>query len=215
MRAKTMEGLMGAGINKELQRTPMRVFKEARRKGDTDAMKRAMGYVGDYEKRAGEYQEKTKEGMKEDTKDAREEAKIARERGIEKRGEEKEKQEERIEKQEERIEKQREANAVSLELSAEGKALAKNAAVSGNKVELVEAERGDGRNVETVKVQTVKTQASNIDAAKVAALYTGTNGSPRRDRAAVSRSSYEGMRKSTAVTAIFIAVLICFAQSIG
>lgn len=172
MRAKTMEGLMGAGINKELQRTPMRVFKEARRRGDRDAMERAMGYVGDCEKRAGEYQEKTKEGMKEDAKAAKEEAKIAQEKGMEKRGEEKE-------KQEERIEKQREAKAVSLELSAEGKALSKSAAVFGDKVESSEAESGDSRNVETVKVQTVKTQAPNLDGAKVAALYAGTGGGPR------------------------------------
>ena len=45
MNTKTMEGLVGARTNIELLNTPFRVFKEARRKGDTETMKRAMGYV--------------------------------------------------------------------------------------------------------------------------------------------------------------------------
>lgn len=45
MNTKTMEGLVGARTNMNLMNTPMRVFKEARRKGDTATMERAMGYA--------------------------------------------------------------------------------------------------------------------------------------------------------------------------
>lgn len=118
MHAKTMEGLMGAGINRELSRTPMRVFKEARRKGDVEGMERAMGYVNDCGERAENYQKKAEKGMDEDAKAARETEKAIREKALEKRKEEKEKLEERTEaaKREE---------AVVVEISEAGKALCK------------------------------------------------------------------------------------------
>ena len=42
MHTKTMEGLIGARTNMEMLNTPFRVFKEARLKGDTAMMERAM-----------------------------------------------------------------------------------------------------------------------------------------------------------------------------
>lgn len=54
MKAGSMEGLIGASVNMELSRTPMRVYKEAERRGDTEAMKRAMGYVTDFQGKAQE-----------------------------------------------------------------------------------------------------------------------------------------------------------------
>lgn len=39
MRTKTMKGLVGAKTNMNLMNTPMRVYKEARQKGDSETMK--------------------------------------------------------------------------------------------------------------------------------------------------------------------------------
>ena len=71
MHTKTMEGLIGARTNMNLMNTPMRVFKEARRKGDTETMERAMGYVGDFSDKAEEYKAEADKGMEEDAKEAR------------------------------------------------------------------------------------------------------------------------------------------------
>lgn len=49
MKAKTMEGLVGAKTNMDLLNTPMRVYKEARRRGDMATMDRAMDYAGQSE----------------------------------------------------------------------------------------------------------------------------------------------------------------------
>ena len=72
MHVKTMEGLVGAGTNMNLLNTPLRVFKEARRRGDTATMERAMGYVSEFDGKVEEYKAETDEGMKEDAKDAKE-----------------------------------------------------------------------------------------------------------------------------------------------
>ena len=45
MHTKVMEGIVGARTNMDMVDVPMRVYKEARRKGDTATMERAMGYV--------------------------------------------------------------------------------------------------------------------------------------------------------------------------
>lgn len=96
MHIKTMEGLVGASTNMNLLNTPMRVFKEARRRGDTEVMERAMGYVGEFADKAEEYKVKAAQGMEEDAKEAREKEKADREEAIRKRKEEREKLEERI-----------------------------------------------------------------------------------------------------------------------
>ena len=58
MNTKTMEGLVGARTNMNLLNTPMRVYKEARRKGDTGTMERAVGYANDFSDKAEEYKAK-------------------------------------------------------------------------------------------------------------------------------------------------------------
>lgn len=97
MHTKTMEGLVGANMNMKLLNTPFRVYKEARQKGDTGAMERAMGYVNDYSGKAEEYMEKAEKGMEEDAEEAREKAKAEREKAIQKRSKEREELEKRIE----------------------------------------------------------------------------------------------------------------------
>lgn len=97
MQAKTMEGLIGAGMNMKMVDVPMRAYKEARRKDDFGAMERAMGYAGDFAKKADNYQTLADEGMKEDAKDAREKLEEERLKADKKRREEYEKTQERIE----------------------------------------------------------------------------------------------------------------------
>lgn len=136
MHTKTMEGLVGARTNMNLLNTPMRVYKEARRRGDTATMERAMGYVSDFSDRAEEYQAKADEGMKEDAKEAREKAELEREKAIEKRKEEKE-------KLEERMEESKDAKADIVEVSEEGKILWKDAEISGDTIASTEMTKPD------------------------------------------------------------------------
>lgn len=108
----------------------MRVYKEARRKGDTATMERAMGYACECSERAEEYKAKADKGMEEDARDAREKAKLQREEAIRKCKEEREKREESID---DSIEQSRNADAKETspsfqEISEEGKALPKETA---------------------------------------------------------------------------------------
>lgn len=121
MHTKTMEGLVGARTNMNLMNTPMRVYKEARRKGDSETMERAMGYANECSDRADEYKAEADEGMKEDAKEAREKAKVQREQAIQKRREEREKLEERIEES-----GNADTNTDTVEISEEGKILLKD-----------------------------------------------------------------------------------------
>lgn len=116
MNTKLMEGLVGARTNINMVNTPLRVFKEARRKGDTATMERAMGYVNEFEGKAEQYKTEADEGMKEDAKEVREKATMEREKAIEKRRGERE-------KQENRIEESREARKDQVQISEDGKAL--------------------------------------------------------------------------------------------
>ena len=121
MHTKTMEGLIGARTNMNLMNTPMRVFKEARRKGDTATMERAMGYVDDFSDKAKEYQAEADKGMEEDAKEAREKAELQREEAVQKRREEREKLEAKIEEN-----RNADTNADTVEISEEGKVLSKD-----------------------------------------------------------------------------------------
>lgn len=87
MKAGTMEGLIGAGINMKLMDTPMRVYKEARRKGDLGAMERAMGYAGDFQDTAYEYREKAEKELRKEMEENKEEQKRKQEEAIEERRE--------------------------------------------------------------------------------------------------------------------------------
>ena len=117
MHTKTMEGLVGARTNMNLMNTPMRVFKEARRKGDTETMERAMGYVGDFYDKAEDYKAEADKGMEEDAKEAREKAELQREKAVQKRREEREKLEAQIEEN-----RNADTNTDTVEISEEGKA---------------------------------------------------------------------------------------------
>ena len=121
MHTKTMEGLIGARTNMNLMNTPMRVFKEARRKGDTETMERAMGYVGDFSDKAEEYKAEADKGMEEDAKEARKKAELQREEAVQKRREEREKLEAKIEEN-----RNADTNADTMEISEEGKVLLKD-----------------------------------------------------------------------------------------
>ena len=121
MHTKTMEGLVGARTNMNLMNTPMRVFKEARRKGDTATMERAMGYVDDFSDKAKEYQAEADKGMEEDAKEARKKAELQREEAVRKRREEREKLEAKIEEN-----RNADTNADTVEISEEGKVLLKD-----------------------------------------------------------------------------------------
>lgn len=121
MNTKTMEGLVGARTNMNLLNTPMRVFKEARRKGDTATMERAMGYANEFSDKAEEYKAEADRGMEEEARAAREKAKLQREEAIQKRREEREKLEERIEEN-----RNADNNTDTVEISAEGKVLLKD-----------------------------------------------------------------------------------------
>ncbi len=121
MHVKTMEGLVGAKTNMNLVNTPMRVFKEARRKGDLETMERAMGYVNDFSDKAEEYKAEAYKGMEEDSKEAREKAKAQREEAIQERREEREELEGKIEES-----RDADINTDTVEISEEGKVLLKD-----------------------------------------------------------------------------------------
>lgn len=125
MNMKTMEGLVGARTNIDLVNTPLRVYKEARRKGDTATMERAMGYVTEFEGKAEQYKTEADAGMKEDAEEAREKVKSELDKAIRKRREE-------CERFEERIEERRETREDTVEISEEGKALLEKSANMDN-----------------------------------------------------------------------------------
>ena len=127
MNTKTMEGLVGARTNMNLMNTPMRVFKEARRKGDTATMERAMGYADEFSGKAEDYKAEADKGMEEDVREAREKAKLQREESVQKRREEREKLEKRIEGN-----RNDDINTDTVEISEEGKVLLKDNADSGS-----------------------------------------------------------------------------------
>ncbi|MCI8853636.1 MAG: hypothetical protein HFI32_09075 [Lachnospiraceae bacterium] len=115
MHAMTVEGLVGASASITLSNTAMGVYKEARNKGDTATMERALGYANEMRDQAEDYKVVADKGMEEDAKAAKEKAELERQEAIQKRREEQE-------KLEERIEESRNANTDRVEISEEGKA---------------------------------------------------------------------------------------------
>lgn len=116
MHTKTMEGLVGARTNMDLVNTPMRIYKEARRKGDTGTMERAIGYANEFTDQAEEYRAEADEGMKEDAAKAREQEKLEREEAVQKRRAEREELKESMEENK---------GEDTVEVSEEGKLLLK------------------------------------------------------------------------------------------
>lgn len=126
----------------ELLNTPFRVFKEARLKGDTAMMERAMGYMNECEEDAYEYKEVADEGMKKDAEETRKIAEKQREEMIKNRREEREEQQKKLE--EEREKNKADKIVDTVEISEDGKVLLKeNTAVESGAVDGVEA---DGAN---------------------------------------------------------------------
>ncbi|MBD5455080.1 MAG: hypothetical protein HDR23_01135 [Lachnospiraceae bacterium] len=136
MHTKTMEGLIGARTNMNLMNTPMRVYKEARRKGDSKTMERAMGYANECSDRAEEYKAEADEGMKKDAQEMRRIAREQRKEAIQKRRAEREKLEKKIEenRNDDANTDTKETSACLLEISEEGKALLKNSTGLDNTV---------------------------------------------------------------------------------
>ena len=94
MNVQMMEGLLGASSNIKLSGTPMSVYRQASAEGDTEKMKRALGYTGECAEKAVKYQEKLDKGMKAEAKAEKEKAKLEQEAAIEKRREERKQAEE-------------------------------------------------------------------------------------------------------------------------
>ena len=94
MNIQMMDGLLGASSNIKLSGTPMSVYRQASAEGDTEKMKRALGYTGECTEKAVKYQEKLDKGMKAEAKAEREKAKLEQEAAIEKRQEERKRAEE-------------------------------------------------------------------------------------------------------------------------
>lgn len=132
MNTKTMEGLIGARTNINIANVPMRVYKDAERRGDTATMERAMGYVAEFDEKAENYKTKAYDGMKEDAKETREEEKLEREKAIEKRREEKEAKEKANSSLQENTYGSGGTVTDILEISAEGKALSEASKTANN-----------------------------------------------------------------------------------
>lgn len=122
MKAGSMEGLIGASVNMNLSKTPMRVYKEAEREGDTEKMERAMGYVTEFQEKANEYSDKAQEELAKELKEERKEQELKREQAIEKRKEEAKEYKEKLQESN----KSDIQAADSVEISEEGKMVHKN-----------------------------------------------------------------------------------------
>lgn len=134
MKAGSMEGLIGASVNMKLSKTPMRVYKEAERKGDTAVMERAMGYATDFQEKAHEYSDKAQEELAKELKEERKEQELKREQAIEKRKEEAKEYKEKLQESN----KSDVQNADSVEISEEGKVTLKNNAQTKETTAVIE-----------------------------------------------------------------------------
>lgn len=120
MKAGSMEGLIGASLNMKLTRTPMRVFKAAELKGDTETMKRAMGYVTEFREKAHECSDRAQEQLGKELEEERKEQEARRKKA-----------QENGEKAKDYVEKVQEKNKPDttkkdgMEISEEGKVMLK------------------------------------------------------------------------------------------
>lgn len=125
MNVKTMEGLAGADISARLISTPMNVAKEAENKGDTEKLKRALGYAAGMKDQAEDYGEKTAQGMKQEAVETKKQEELRQEELIKARKEEREEREKRLESGDGN---QQNSSFDSVEISEEGKYQAELAA---------------------------------------------------------------------------------------
>ncbi len=124
MNVKTLEGLAGAGQNMKIMQTPLRIYKDAFRRGDIGKMEQAGGYVCEFADRTEKYKTLTDEGMKEEIQEAREA----------KAEEMKEEAEQEVSEQG----KKAESAAYDVTISEEGKALLERE-VTGNESERIQS----------------------------------------------------------------------------
>lgn len=82
MQADSMKALMGASSNLKLVNTPMKVFKEAEAREDTEVMKRAMGYVTEFGKNAEKDADELGEATIKETREAQKQQETEREQAI-------------------------------------------------------------------------------------------------------------------------------------
>ncbi|HBH94446.1 MAG TPA: hypothetical protein DDX91_01750 [Ruminococcaceae bacterium] len=97
MIAKTQEGLIGANNAMNVIRTPMKVFYEARARGDKATMDRAMGYAGEINEDAWKHKYSTDEALKEEAEENNAKAEKEAEALAQRIEENRDKPEERIE----------------------------------------------------------------------------------------------------------------------
>lgn len=89
MKSGSAQALIGANVNVNIAKVPLRVYKEAERKGDTAAMERSMGYFTDFSSKAARYtQEASRETLKEQREESRE-RELEREKALEEKRAEK------------------------------------------------------------------------------------------------------------------------------
>lgn len=125
MKAGSMEGLIGASVNMKISRTPLRVYKEAERRGDTEVMERAMGYVTDFQEKAHECSDRAQEELAKELEEERREQEIRRKKALERKEETKE----YVEKIQEKIQENTKPDIPktdSVEISENGKVVLKN-----------------------------------------------------------------------------------------
>ena len=121
MNVKTLEGLAGAGQNMKIMQTPLRIYKDAFRRGDIGKMEQAGGYVCEFADRTEKYKTLTDEGMKEEIQEAREaKAEEMKEQEVSEQG------------------KKAESAAYDVTISEEGKALLERE-VTGNESERIQS----------------------------------------------------------------------------
>ena len=154
MNIKTMEGLVGAHTSMNIAKVPVRVYMEARRRGDSGTMERAMGYAGEFADRAKEYQAKADEGMEEEAREAREREKLEQEEAIAKR-----RMERKI--QESEADKMHKENADTVEVSEEGRKLLEQGKTDAAETDGKDHPAGTGSKAAAGQVSTV--DLTNVD----------------------------------------------------
>lgn len=152
MKAGSMEGLIGASVNLKMTETPMRVYKEAERRGDTAVMERAMGYVTEFQEKAYKYSDKAQEELVKELKEERKEQELKREQAIEKRKEETKEYKEKLQESN----KSDIQEADSVEISEEGKMVLKN---NGQIKELTVVVENNDAKVYTSEGKSMPTEA--------------------------------------------------------
>lgn len=161
MIAKTAEGLLGANNAMNVIRTPMKVFKEARARGDKETMDRAMGYVERSHDEAWEKKYSADEGLKQEAEENKLKAQQEREKLAQRIRENRDELENRIEESDNGIE-----TVVSEggkgESETEGDTLAEavTAAVSAKNSEIQQTDPVTYTRSGEVKVVEVKTEFS-------------------------------------------------------